>query len=677
MIFTFCDRQEDTDHLSQKRWLYLLYYTRENQINLERVGAVAELENKNLVLDYVERTLSILETHTELSSKERYYVQTALEWAETAKCGMPEQRAIWQKKGYSLDIHNEASAAIFMEENEDAFSEAEMNIISTLIRTHGLLGQYIRGEVNFDVHEPLAELIRTDACEKEMMKHMLLALNHCIIAAVSDELWSKLKEEVSRLVTCICEQQVSSEQMPLLIRLQKLFPAFRQLKELTPEQVSLYESILAHNDLWYAQSAISSFRVSEIDTIFGYLEPLTKETKHISFYPLAQELTYDYQGKRKINVYKKRIVELCLREYAQGISDGKSSDHISIQTKRQGDTLLFHVAFTKACASLVNFCVEAERSGIMDYTKSIQIIFDIFGFRRDIFDRLNNEEDYLNTMNAADDSTKYSILDHVVGDTVVDVGSGGGVLLDRLETEFPQKKIIGTDISTNVIEVLNTKIVNEGHSYQVMRHNFVEDVLTEKVDTILFSSIIHEIFSYTEWEGAYFRKEAVVSALKHAVDSLRPNGRIIIRDGVMCPKSAVGKITFKEPSGISFCKNYCQDFGGLSHLRNADSSKTWKKDKVMLDGAVLTADLDFIREALYTYTWGDASYAQEVKEQFGYFTLEEYISVLESLDMHVIKAESFTEQGYPDHLNPLVTLEDGLTWDDLPSTCILVAEKKN
>lgn len=44
--------------------------------------------------------------------------------------------------------------------------------------------------------------------------------------------------------------------------------------------------------------------------------------------------------------------------------------------------------------------------------------------------------------------TKDSIVGYVAGDSVVDVGSGGGILLDKLEARFPDKKVIGTDIST-------------------------------------------------------------------------------------------------------------------------------------------------------------------------------------------------------------------------------------
>ena len=88
---------------------------------------------------------------------------------------------------------------------------------------------------------------------------------------------------------------------------------------------------------------------------------------------MSKNLAYDYEGKRKENIYKKRIIELCLREYAENIEDKKSKEHVNIVTEIKGDTLFFDVKFTPVCESLITFCVEAERSGFMDYQKNISI----------------------------------------------------------------------------------------------------------------------------------------------------------------------------------------------------------------------------------------------------------------------------------------------------------------
>ena len=117
-------------------------------------------------------------------------------------------------------------------------------------------------------------------------------------------------------------------------------------------------------------------------------------------------------------------------------------------------------------------------------------------------------------------------------------------------------------------------------------------------------------------------------------------------------------------------QNYLKDFKGLSELRNEDGA--WENVTVYQD--TITADINLIREMLYTITWGPMSYPQEVKEQFGYLTLNEFVRMLESTGYKIHKAEQFVETGYEEHLKNKVDLID-FKWSDIPSTCIIVAEK--
>lgn len=67
------------------------------------------------------------------------------------------------------------------------------------------------------------------------------------------------------------------------------------------------------------------------------------------------------------------------------------------------------------------------------------------------------------------------------------------------------------------------------------------------------------------------------------------------------------------------------------------------------------------------------SYGQEVLEQFGYFTMEDYTHFLVSLGMQISYSNILTEKGYPDNLNDKVELID-FDWEDIPSTCFIVAK---
>jgi hypothetical protein len=203
-----------------------------------------------------------------------------------------------------------------------------------------------------------------------------------------------------------------------------------------------------------------------------------------------------------------------------------------------------------------------------------------------------------------------------------------------------------------------------------MRHNFVKGPFGDeanKVDSIIFSSIIHEIFSYTETPEGRFNIETVKISLKNAYDSLNPGGRIIIRDGVKTavPDTDILTVNFKDKSGLDFFKNYLADFEGLTDIE--DKHIVIDEEKLRVSGCT-----NYIREFLYTYTWGQESYSHEVQEQFGYFTIEDFRECFEELGAKIIRADSFLEPGYPEHLNEKVSLEPDRYPD---SNCIVIVEK--
>lgn len=659
------------------------------EVNPERVASIETIKNNPLV-EYVTKSLDILDTHSELSEREYALAMTALLWSEVAKGGRESDRRSWTKKGYILNVHNEASAEIYHDNVQAglcapiirkngkslAKDRKDVDIVYALIFTHGLIGQHLRGEVGISVNKPLIDLVDNERIDAESLARILYALNHGIIGAISTELWAACEKTVRKVIDKICFKRNLKDSRKTIDRVKLLFPtAFGAESSLAADEKKLFDDIFQKYLLWYPTVALDSFSREEIVEIFGMIRRnMSEGIVNISFYPFVKNIFYDYEGKKKINVYKKRIIEFCLKEMRQGIADEKSEEHVSFVFEKSDNTINMNVLFTPVCEKLIDFCVEAERSGIMDYQKNITTIFDLFGFRRDVFDRLNNEDKYLDTMNDVQSSRKGELIDYAVGEILVDVGSGGGVLLDALEKKYPEKHVIGTDISTNVIEALNRKKEKEKHSYEVMRHNFVEGPLEEKVDTIIFSSILHEVYSYTELDGRRFNIQSVWKALQNATNSLKKGGRILIRDGVYTDSKRVCELKLKEKDGVKFLQNYMNDFAGLKELKNSDGN--WLKEKVSLNGNVLTADINFIREFLYTYTWGEESYALEVNEQFGYFTKREYEECMKKLGMDIIFSEEYLESGYEIHLSPLVEMGTKLSFKDIPSNYMIIAEKR-
>ena len=63
------------------------------------------------------------------------------------------------------------------------------------------------------------------------------------------------------------------------------------------------------------------------------------------------------EGKRKLNVYKKRIIE-------DWIQKGESP-HVSLSFHREEQTLHVDIVFSKPIEKLIEFCVAAEQSGMV------------------------------------------------------------------------------------------------------------------------------------------------------------------------------------------------------------------------------------------------------------------------------------------------------------------------
>ena len=401
---------------------------------------------------------------------------------------------------------------------------------------------------------------------------------------------------------------------------------------------------------------------------------MKEEITYITFEFLMKILYLDYKNKKEINIYKKRIIENYLKEISlEDILNNNihPNPHITYQVKVINKTIKFNFKFSKEAMKLIEFCEVAGGSNTL-YQKAIYMLYDLFGFRRDSYDRFYNELDYLNTMNSGI-KEKAVILDYIVGKNILDVGPGGGLILDLLEKKDPSLNIMGIDLSQNVIDALHKKQKDESHVWQIVQGDALklsQYFKENSIDSIIFSSIIHELYSYIETNGQKFNKETIKEALKEAYKVLAPKGRIIIRDGIKSePLDAYRIIEFNNKNDLEILKRYCHDFEGrkITFTQIKDNQV-----KMLLNDAM---------EFLYTYTWGEQSYPLEVKEQFGYFTLNEYISFIkENLDnVKIIEAKAYLQEGYAINLLPKIKFYDekGKVVKLPNSTSIIVLEKNS
>lgn len=649
-----------------------LALTREKRINLEHVSALTEIKD-NPTLRYTLKTLELLEQNMP-SCVERDILEDALKWSETAKAGMPHERKKWAAKDFNLFAHNIGSAQIYRAEAQE-FDDNRRYLISALIETHGLLGQTVRGETPLRHSSALCRLLS----DRSLNEHTVTVFNACIIGAVSQELWENVRDEISGLIS-VLSAGCTDDTEGLRGRLKRLRRASIQNGE---DYDSEYERIMSSEledrivhligdaSLWYVEAALYDFSFEEFIKILLLLSLECDKPRHISFEPLMQGLYYDHNGKKRVNIYKKRIIEKFLAGVGIPIAEKPQySPHLDYTVATEGDTVLFDFTFSPAGGTLIEFCVEAEKSGLL-YEKAVVLLFDLFDLRKDAFDRFYNEESYLGEMN---DSMKHkrALLDYITGDSVLDIGPGGGGLMDMILERYPEKRVTGIDFSQNVIDSLIKRKQRENRKWEVLYGDALHLNQTVKpgdVDTIIFCSVLHEFFSYIEFEGRKFNPSTIAAALRNAFDILAPGGRIIIRDGIMTePEAQTRTIRFLSEDGMTFLERYAKDFMGRTIRYDVTGHNT------------VSMPVNDAMEFLYTYTWGEESYAHEVNEQFGIFTPSGYIRLIRDTlgtSANIVMEQHFLQDGYHAALAPKIELRDETGGRcALPdSTCIIVIQK--
>ncbi len=654
-----------------EKWEKFLTNTKERNYNIERLENVKSNTSK-LVYNYVLRSLSILNSK-KVDKKTYYYVSETLKWMDVAKAGTSKERKEWKQKGYDLYAHNYGSSCIYKEENKD-YDE----VVRVLIRTHGLIGQYIRGELTFSVNKDLYELMEKKLIEKEELKKVLILLNECLVSAASKEIYERIKEEVKLSIDRIVNNDFNHD-YEVIDRISRLNGGISETnkKELetifeNKELKNRIEKLLNQVELWFYEISMNDFSMLEQIKILTICSLNIENIRSISFQHIMKTIYMDYKGKRVINLFKKRIVE----EYLKNITIEDIiknhlpfSPHISFKISKVNKVLLIDFKFSTQATKLIEFCMVASTSDPI-YKKSIYLLYDLFGFRKDEYDRFYNEIEYLNTMNS---SLQYKsiILDYVIGNNILDVGPGGGALMDLLEEKYPTKKIYGIDISSNVIETLEKKKLQEQKKWNLVKGdalNLENYFKKGSLDTIIFSSIIHELYSYIEYEGKKFNINTVIRALQSAYRILKKGGRIIIRDGIKTEPDCKRIIEFRNKKDIEILDRYCNDFKGR---RITYELLEHNRVKMSVNDAM---------EFLYTYTWGEDSYPLEVQEQFGYLTPTEYIDLIHKnlQNSKIMICNAFLQEGYEHHLlNKIAIYDEKLNPVKLPnSTCLIVIEKR-
>lgn len=232
------------------------------------------------------------------------------------------------------------------------------------------------------------------------------------------------------------------------------------------------------------------------------------------------------------------------------------------------------------------------------------------------------EEQYFARM-ASSLGDKVRLLPYVTAGTVLDVGAGGGELALAL-SELDRVSVVALDTARESLDRLTEAGLA---TIQGDAANLGQLVEPGSLDTVVFCSVLHEVYSYSP-----SRCDAVQDALSGAHSALRPGGHLIIRDGVMPPDPqdpAAAKVPDAE-----FMAKYIEE------TPHPELRLEQRGDRLF------SGTRHAVSEAVFTLNWGRTGFAREVQERYELFTREDYVGVLEELGFSVIHAEEYVQPGY-------------------------------
>ncbi|MFN0246344.1 MAG: methyltransferase [Kofleriaceae bacterium] len=636
-------------------------------------------------------------------------LRAAILHLDVAKTSSAVHRAEWTARNITLDVHNEASAQILrLHERPRTWplSGLHAQLALALIEAHGLAGQHIRGEGPIGMYAPFVSVVRELAPElggpaTELALDALHVLDVCDTAAVregllTDALLDKLAHVRSQLgVVCSSPDPLralaAAAPSPDRAWLAHRLRALRQGRQAAGEPAEAVDDAvnaiddrelaallpaLATCQLWYCEAATSglspSAQLGVLAAAVGAARAIGVDVTrmwHAQLRPLIARLFGDGSAMR----YRRRLVEAAIAStpIRTLLTGATSVGPLGTLSARLGhptdlDTIVVDYQETDESAALVTLLGTYETRSQVSYHTMLKALCDLYGLRKDEFDRVANEANYLATMNAAK-SDKQRILDFVKPGTIVEIGPGGGVVLDLLQDRFGDSEIIGVDLSREVIAALEARAKSTAARWRVVLGP-AEDLATlvPAADSIVFCSILHEVYSYTE---PRFQLASVEAVIKAAYGVLGPGGRLVIRDGVM-PPAGIRRIEMIAPDVRPTLELFCAQFEGR-RITYTDLSPT--RVEMSAPDAM---------EFLYTYTWGPASFPYEVRELYGILPYDEYVRSLLAWcgpTARVIEnpLRSYLQPGYRDSLAGKVRLTDEHDEAvELPdSNCLIVIER--
>ncbi len=233
---------------------------------------------------------------------------------------------------------------------------------------------------------------------------------------------------------------------------------------------------------------------------------------------------------------------------------------------------------------------------------------------------------YGRLMDAATKQKLKDILPWIKPGTIVDVGPGTGSILKAISEKFPSSSFIGVDVSRHFTGLVSRKFRGDPRFRMIGADIVKRPLARNSADTMIFSAVLHEIYSYN-----HYSVRAVAKALRNAYNSLKPGGRLIIRDGTRPPRRTT-LLELSDPLARKMFGKFVKEF---KQGAGAVVKEVILNGKSFYRMSLATA-YEFLSKKDYLENW-----ELEINEEFGYLTLPAYKNILRKIGFKIVSATNY------------------------------------
>ena len=239
---------------------------------------------------------------------------------------------------------------------------------------------------------------------------------------------------------------------------------------------------------------------------------------------------------------------------------------------------------------------------------------------------------------------KARMLPFLLPGRLLDIGSGGGELASSL-AGVPGIEVTALDFHPDSVSRLRAR-PELAAVVEAMADQAAALLPAASFDTIVCSSVLHEVYSYGSSTGLTLF-EALDETMAGLVSLLRIGGRLVIRDGVMPSQPGLpASVTTADPAIFD-------------HYLALSPHPELALER---DGDTFRGNRHTVSEAVFTIGWGESSLDREALERFELFTLDDYTAYAEGFGLRALHASTVTQPGYLQALAALDIRSNGEEW---------------